>query len=48
MQWSDEENAGFSDVTPWISVPDHYEEINVENRVKRSRFYLLFYKNSLG
>ena len=44
MQWSDEENAGFSDVTPWISVPDHYEEINVENELKDQDSIYYFYK----
>lgn len=44
LQWSDEENAGFSDVTPWISVPDHYEEINVENELKDQDSIYYFYK----
>ena len=48
MQWSDEENAGFSDVTPWISVPDHYEEINVENELKDQDSIYYFYKKLIG
>ena len=30
MQWSDAENAGFTDDEPWIGVNPNYEEINVE------------------
>jgi oligo-1,6-glucosidase len=30
MQWSDGENAGFSDGEPWIGVNPNHEEINVE------------------
>jgi glycosidase len=30
MQWSDEENAGFSQGEPWIKVNERYDEINVE------------------
>lgn len=30
MQWSAEENAGFTTGTPWIPVADNYPEINVE------------------
>ena len=44
MQWSDEKNAGFSDVIPWISLPDHYKEINVENELKDEDSIYYFYK----
>lgn len=32
MQWDDSENAGFSDVQPWISVIPNYKEINTLHR----------------
>ena len=32
MQWDDTENAGFSDVQPWISVIPNYKEINTLDR----------------
>ena len=32
MQWDDSENAGFSDVQPWISVIPNYKEINTLDR----------------
>lgn len=44
MQWSEEENAGFSDVTPWISVPDHYRQINVEKELGDKDSIYYFYK----
>ena len=44
MQWSEEENAGFSDVTPWISVPDHYRQINVEKELEDKDSIYYFYK----
>ncbi|QLL70553.1 alpha-glucosidase [Lactobacillus sp. 3B(2020)] len=30
MQWDDSKNAGFSDVTPWISVNPNYPKINAK------------------
>jgi oligo-1,6-glucosidase len=30
MQWTDEENAGFTDGEPWLGVNPNYEEINAE------------------
>ncbi|QCS45006.1 alpha-glucosidase [Natrinema versiforme] len=30
MQWSDEENAGFTEGDPWIGVTENYEDVNVE------------------
>lgn len=30
MQWSDEENAGFTDGDPWPKLNENYTEINVE------------------
>lgn len=41
MQWNEEENAGFSTNTPWISAAENYKEINVERalRDKESVFY---------
>ena len=44
MQWSEEENAGFSDVTPWISIPDHYRQINVEKELEDKDSIYYFYK----
>ena len=34
MQWSDEENAGFSKNKPWINVNPNYKDINVETEEK--------------
>ncbi len=31
MQWNDQKNAGFTDGTPWISLTDNYQTINVKN-----------------
>lgn len=41
VQWTDEENAGFTTGTPWIGIPDNYKEINVEAAIKdkNSIFY---------
>jgi oligo-1,6-glucosidase len=33
MQWSDAENAGFTDGEPWLKVGGDHREINVENAV---------------
>ncbi|WP_010098154.1 alpha,alpha-phosphotrehalase [Ornithinibacillus scapharcae] len=34
MQWSAEENAGFTDGQPWIQPSPNYQEINVEEELK--------------
>ena len=34
MQWSDQENAGFSKNKPWINVNPNYKDINVETEEK--------------
>ncbi|MEY8350382.1 alpha,alpha-phosphotrehalase [Bacillus cereus] len=41
MQWNEEEHAGFSTNTPWISAAENYKEINVERALqdKESVFY---------
>ncbi|WP_235070317.1 alpha-glucosidase [Turicibacter sp. TJ11] len=36
MQWSDEENAGFTTGTPWIKVNENYKWINVKNQMDDS------------
>ena len=33
MQWSDAENAGFTDGEPWLKVNPNYESINVEDAI---------------
>ena len=44
MQWSDEKNAGFSDVTPWIKVPANFKQINVKNELQDQDSIYYFYK----
>ncbi|WP_368901317.1 alpha,alpha-phosphotrehalase [Oceanobacillus oncorhynchi] len=41
MQWNHSANAGFTEGTPWIGLPDNYQEINAEAAVadKTSIFY---------
>ncbi|OZU89147.1 alpha,alpha-phosphotrehalase [Virgibacillus indicus] len=34
MQWSNEENAGFTTVTPWIPLAENYADINVEKTLQ--------------
>ena len=40
MQWNAEENAGFSEHEPWITIPKNYEYINVETEEKDSESVL--------
>jgi alpha-glucosidase len=44
MQWSKEENAGFSSGKPWLKVNPNYNEINVENAMKDPNSVYNFYK----
>jgi oligo-1,6-glucosidase len=44
MQWDDSNQAGFSDVTPWIIVNPNYKTINVASQMKDEFSVLHFYK----
>jgi alpha-glucosidase len=44
MQWSDDDNAGFSSGSPWLKVNPNYQEINVEKQQKDAGSILNFYK----
>lgn len=44
MQWSKEENAGFTEGTPWIPVNENYERIHVSSQVKDEDSILEHYK----
>jgi alpha-glucosidase len=47
MQWSDEENAGFSNGTPWLKVNPNYKKINVEAQNNDADSILNFYKKMI-
>lgn len=44
MQWNDKENAGFSNVKPWIEVIYNYKDINAENNIKDKDSIFHYYK----
>lgn len=44
MQWTSEENAGFTTGTPWINVNPNYQDINVEKSLKDENSILNFYR----
>ena len=46
MQWSAEQNAGFSTGTPWMKVNPNYSEINVADQEKNPDSVLNFYKKN--
>lgn len=48
MQWSGEENAGFTKGTPWLKVNDNYREINVEIQQGDERSVLSYYKKLIA
>jgi alpha-glucosidase len=48
MQWNDSPNAGFSQATPWLPVPDSYKTHNVAGERKDPNSVLSFYKNVLA
>ena len=45
MQWSDEQNAGFTKATPWIQVNDNFKYINVKKATEDENSVLHFYRN---
>lgn len=48
MQWSDEENGGFTTGTPWISLGRSYRDINSKNAVKNKESVFYHYKNLIS
>ncbi|PMC58787.1 alpha,alpha-phosphotrehalase [Dolosicoccus paucivorans] len=42
MQWDDTKNAGFSQGTPWVEVPENYEEINVTQEIQREGIFKFY------
>ena len=47
MQWSDEANAGFSKVEPWIKINENYKNINLEKDKKSDKSIFNFYKQMI-
>ncbi|MGM0752227.1 MAG: glycoside hydrolase family 13 protein [Bacillota bacterium] len=47
MQWSDEENSGFTNGTPWMKVNPNYKTINVKAQEKDEKSILNFYKKMI-
>jgi alpha-glucosidase len=47
MQWSDTQNAGFSNAKPWLPVPETYKTHNVASEAKDPASVLEFYKRVL-
>lgn len=48
MQWSCEENAGFTSGMPWLKVNPNYTKINVEEEEKDASSVLAYYKELLA
>ncbi len=48
MQWNAEENAGFSDGTPWFALNPNYTEINVAEQEGRETSVLSYYKKLIA
>jgi oligo-1,6-glucosidase len=44
MQWSAEENAGFTKGTPWINVNPNYQKINAENELSNPESIFYYYQ----
>ncbi len=47
MQWSGEENSGFTNGTPWMKVNPNYKTINVDAQEKDEKSILNFYKKMI-
>ena len=45
MQWSSEENAGFSTSKPWINVNPNYTTVNAESALKDSNSLFYYYQH---
>ena len=47
VQWSDEENAGFTTGTPWFYVNENYKEVNVASQEADENSVLNFYRDAV-
>ena len=47
VQWSDEENAGFSTAAPWMAINENYKEINVAQQETDPHSVLNFYRKAV-
>ena len=47
VQWSDEENAGFTTGTPWFYVNQNYPDINVAQQEQDPNSILHFYRRAI-
>ena len=47
VQWSAEENAGFTTGTPWFYVNENYKDINVADQEKDENSVLNFYRRAI-
>ncbi len=47
VQWSNEENAGFTTGTPWFYVNENYKEINVADQEADENSVLNFYREAI-
>ena len=47
VQWSAEENAGFTTGKPWFYVNENYKEINVADQEKDEKSVLNFYRDAI-
>lgn len=48
MQWTNEENAGFSTAVPWIGTADNYKEINAAAEMEDEDSIRSFYKKLIA
>ena len=47
VQWSSEENAGFTTGTPWFYVNENYKQINVQDQEQDENSVLNFYRRAV-
>lgn len=48
MQWSADKNAGFTEGTPWIQVPENYKEINAQAEEQEKDSVYVFNKKLIA
>lgn len=48
MQWSDDQNAGFTSGTPWLGINENYKVINVKEQQMREDSVLSYYKRLIA
>jgi len=48
VQWNSEQNAGFTNGSPWLEIAENYHEVNVEQALKSEHSVFYYYQRLIA